>query len=63
MPVLAQGGGYRASGWLALLTAGGLWTPMHDPADFENGVEVCEKISFILAHSDSHLSAFCVEVC
>ena len=24
--------GYTASGWLGLLTAGSLWTPMHDKA-------------------------------
>ena len=30
---------YRASGWLGLLTAGSLWTPMHDKATLEQSVD------------------------
>lgn len=40
IPVVVQGGGWQASGWLGLLTAGSLWTPMHDEATFESNVRV-----------------------
>ena len=30
---------YTASGWLGLLTAGSLWTPMHDKATLEQSVD------------------------
>eukprot|EP01047_Picozoa_sp_COSAG01_P022627 COSAG01_NODE_1350_length_10605_cov_43.649743_2_plen_453_part_00 len=35
-----QGGGWAASGWLGLLTAGTLWTPMHDEQSFEYNVKL-----------------------
>jgi hypothetical protein len=38
VPVVMQGGGWTASGWLGLLTAGALWTPLHDLACFEANV-------------------------
>ena len=31
-----QGGGWRAGGWLGLITAGALWIPFVEPALFEN---------------------------
>jgi hypothetical protein len=38
VPVMIQGGGWKASGWLGLVTAGSLWTPLHQEADFEENV-------------------------
>ena len=39
VPVMVQSN-YSASGWLGILTAGALWTPLFDPAAFEEGVEL-----------------------
>jgi hypothetical protein len=38
VPVVTQAG-YKASGWLALITAGALWVPLFDPALLDTGVE------------------------
>ena len=38
VPVMMEGGGWKASGWLGLLTAGSLWVPLHEEADFETNV-------------------------
>ena len=32
-------GGFRASGWLGILTAGALWTPLHDAHSFKDNLE------------------------
>eukprot|EP01048_Picozoa_sp_COSAG05_P005356 COSAG05_NODE_315_length_11604_cov_8.336375_6_plen_1129_part_00 len=40
VPALMEGGGWKASGWLGLLTAGSLWTPLHEEASFENNVQM-----------------------
>lgn len=37
-PVMMEPG-FTPTGWLGLLTAGNLWTPLHDPASFEENVE------------------------
>eukprot|EP01046_Picozoa_sp_COSAG06_P043972 COSAG06_NODE_5849_length_3246_cov_5.579600_1_plen_1082_part_11 len=38
IPVMMEGSGWRASGWLGLLTAGSLWTRMSDESSFEENV-------------------------
>ena len=38
IPVMMAGGGWRAGGWLGLLTAGALWTRLSGEADFEENV-------------------------
>jgi hypothetical protein len=38
VPVMMQGGGWRASGWLGLLTAGALWTRLTDESAFDENV-------------------------
>lgn len=38
IPVMMEGGGWRASGWLGLVTAGALWTSLHDPSSFDDNV-------------------------
>jgi hypothetical protein len=38
VPVLMEGGGWRASGWLGLLTAGSLWVPLYEDASFAENV-------------------------
>ena len=38
VPVLVQGEGWRATGWLGLLTAGSLWISLFDEASFESNV-------------------------
>ena len=38
VPVVMEGGGWKASGWLGLVTAGSLWTPLYEAADFEENV-------------------------
>ena len=35
VPVMMQGGGWRPEGWLGLIIAGALWTPLHDGATFQ----------------------------
>ena len=34
-----EGDGWRASGWLGLLTAGALWTRLHDDSTFDDNVQ------------------------
>ena len=38
VPVLMEGGGWKASGWHGLLTAGSLWVPLYEERDFEVNV-------------------------
>ncbi|MEC9396791.1 MAG: NB-ARC domain-containing protein, partial [Myxococcota bacterium] len=38
LPVMVEGSGWRASGWLGLLTAGSLWTRLKDDSSFEENV-------------------------
>lgn len=38
IPVMMQGGGWKQSGWLGILTAGALWVPMHDEAMHDEGI-------------------------
>ena len=38
IPVIMEGGGWTASGWLGLLTAGALWTPLFDESNFESNI-------------------------
>ena len=38
LPVMVEGSGWRASGWLGLLTAGALWTRLQDDSSFEENV-------------------------
>ena len=38
VPVLMEGGGWRAGGWLGLLTAGSLWVPLFEDANFAENV-------------------------
>eukprot|EP01048_Picozoa_sp_COSAG05_P015614 COSAG05_NODE_1900_length_3858_cov_2.298218_1_plen_899_part_10 len=40
VPVLMEGGGWKATSYLGLLTAGALWTPLYDEATFENNVQM-----------------------
>ena len=48
--VMMQGGGWVAGGWLGLLTAGILWTPMHDPSTLEENVDgLVRQIQLALA--------------
>lgn len=39
IPVMMEGDGWRASGWLGLLTAGALWTRLHDESTFDDSVQ------------------------
>ena len=38
VPVMMEGSGWKATGWLGLLTAGSLWVPLHEEADFDDNV-------------------------
>lgn len=38
IPVMMEGGGWRASGWLGIVTAGCLWTRLSDDTDFDAAV-------------------------
>ena len=38
IPVMMEGGGWRASGYLGIITAGALWTPLSDESQFEENV-------------------------
>ena len=38
IPVMMEGGGWRPSGWLGLITAGSLWTRLSDASAFEENV-------------------------
>ena len=40
VPVLMEGDGWKASGWLGLVTAGSLWVPLHEEASFEENVRM-----------------------
>ena len=55
VPVLMEGEGWRASGWLGLLTAGSLWTPLYEDLNFEENVRgLCGQIQkkLLLVASD-----------
>ena len=43
IPVVMQGGGWTPSGWLGLLMAGMLWTPLHEEASFESNVHLLHR--------------------
>ena len=38
IPVMMEGGGWRPSGWLGLITAGSLWVPLSDESQFEENI-------------------------
>jgi hypothetical protein len=38
IPIMFQTGGWRAGGWLGLITAGALWIPFVEPTQFENNI-------------------------
>eukprot|EP01046_Picozoa_sp_COSAG06_P014490 COSAG06_NODE_900_length_11658_cov_9.850852_4_plen_1819_part_00 len=38
IPVMMEGGGWRPSGWLGLITAGSLWVRLSDGSQFEDNV-------------------------
>ena len=38
IPVMMEGGGWRPSGWLGLITAGALWVRLSDESQFEDSV-------------------------
>ena len=38
LPVMVEAGGWRATGWLGLLTAGSLWVRMSDETAFDENV-------------------------
>jgi hypothetical protein len=40
IPVMYQGGGWRAGGWLGLITSGALWVAMNDTTPFDESVEM-----------------------
>eukprot|EP01047_Picozoa_sp_COSAG01_P028404 COSAG01_NODE_1906_length_8932_cov_6.105263_7_plen_1049_part_00 len=40
IPVMYQGGGWRAGGWLGLITSGALWVAMNDTTSFDESVEM-----------------------
>eukprot|EP01047_Picozoa_sp_COSAG01_P054131 COSAG01_NODE_5877_length_3973_cov_2.627001_6_plen_123_part_00 len=45
--------GWTAPGWLGLLTAGTLWTPMHDPSTMKENVDgLVRQIMLALAPND-----------
>eukprot|EP01049_Picozoa_sp_SAG25_P003136 SAG25_NODE_176_length_12787_cov_14.980060_1_plen_81_part_10 len=52
IPVVMQGGGWTPSGWLGLLLAGMLWTPLHEEASFESNVRLLHgQIEHVLRQS------------
>eukprot|EP01045_Picozoa_sp_COSAG04_P006490 COSAG04_NODE_320_length_16877_cov_26.485401_1_plen_4766_part_00 len=54
VPVMAQGGGWRASGWLGLLTAGSLWTRLTDESQFDDSVrQLHEQIQKVVGAADA----------
>lgn len=38
IPVMMEGGGWRPSGWLGLITAGSLWVELSDESQFDENV-------------------------
>ena len=42
LPVMVEGSGWRASGWLGLLTAGSLWTRLQDDSSFEENIRAVQ---------------------
>jgi hypothetical protein len=38
IPVIMEGGGWRASGWLGLITAGSLWVRLSDESQFDDSM-------------------------
>jgi hypothetical protein len=59
IPVIVQGGGWRASGWLGLLTAGALWTPMHDHATFS--ADVANLVKMVVQATASNAASLNAE--
>eukprot|EP01047_Picozoa_sp_COSAG01_P050640 COSAG01_NODE_5138_length_4460_cov_2.442559_3_plen_533_part_00 len=58
VPVMMQGGGWSSSGWLGLITAGTLWTPLYDKAALQAGVQgLAHQIELVLQGPDSQQSA------
>ena len=55
VPIMFQGGGWRAGGWLGLITAGALWIPFVEPAQFEYNfsmlVQQIGTVSGLVCHS------------
>eukprot|EP01047_Picozoa_sp_COSAG01_P074407 COSAG01_NODE_12427_length_1741_cov_2.351401_1_plen_126_part_00 len=52
VPAMMQPG-WTASGWLGLLTAGALWTPMHDESKLEENVDgLMRQIMLAIAPDD-----------
>jgi len=43
VPVLMQGGGWKATSWLGLVTAGSLWTPLFEEENFETNVRMLHE--------------------
>jgi hypothetical protein len=39
VPAMTRPPPYKAQGWLGVVTAGALWTPLHDPAAVESGID------------------------
>ena len=39
VPVMVQGGGWRASEWLGIITAGALWTPLYDETAMQQNLQ------------------------
>ena len=35
---MMEGGSWRAGGWLGILTAGSLWTRLHEESSFEDDI-------------------------
>eukprot|EP01047_Picozoa_sp_COSAG01_P033034 COSAG01_NODE_2413_length_7745_cov_2.532304_8_plen_181_part_00 len=53
VPVMMQSGGWAPSGWLGLLTAGTLWTPLHDKATLAQNVDgLIHQIKLALGSDD-----------
>jgi hypothetical protein len=56
VPVMVEGSGWRPSAWLGLLTAGALWTPLTDPATFDENVRQLqgqiEKVTGVAEHEE-----------
>ena len=53
-----QGGGWRPDEWLALIIAGALWTPLHEPSSFdENLASLIEQIKSAVPTTMVHTDA------
>lgn len=53
IPVMMAGDGWRASGWLGLLTAGALWTSLYDESTFDDNVQAVRGQIQQIMESDS----------